>query len=141
MQKHKIFLDSDIILDVLAMRTPHYLDSAAVLTLIENKKIAGFTSPLVFANIYYILKKLKSRKYAIQNLRKLRILINIVPMNQSHIDHALNSRFTDFEDALQHFSAKSQEMNFIITRNKKDFKHSIIPACTPTEFLALAVIR
>ena len=101
MQKHSVFLDSDIILDVLAMRSSHYRDSATVLTLIENKKIAGLSSPLVFANIYYILRKLKSREYALQNLRRLRILIRIIPMNQSHIDHALNSSFTDFEDALQ----------------------------------------
>jgi len=141
MPNHKVFLDSDIILDVLAMRSPHYRDSATVLTLIENKKIAGFTSPLVFANIYYILARLKSREYALENLRKLRILINIIPMNQSHIDHALNSRFTDFEDALQHFSAKSQKVHFIITRNKKDYKHGSIPACTPTEYLAIARVR
>lgn len=141
MPKHRLFIDSDIILDVFARRAPHFADSATLLTLIEDKKISGFSSPLVFANIYYILRKLKSKEYALQSLRKLRILIDILPMNQLHIDHALNSNFTDFEDALQHYSAKSGKMDFIITRNKNDYKHGSITVCTPTEYLTLIKIR
>lgn len=141
MPKHRLFIDSDIILDVFARRAPHYADSATLLTLIEDKKISGFSSPLVFANIYYILRKLKSKEYALQSLRKLRILIDILPMNQLQIDHALNSNFTDFEDALQYYSAKSGKMDFIITRNKNDYKHGSITVCTPTEYLTLIKIR
>ena len=141
MPKHRLFIDSDIILDVFARRAPHYADSATLLTLIEDKKISGFSSPLVFANIYYILRKLKSKEYALQSLRKLRILIDILPMNQLQIDHALNSNFTDFEDALQYYSAKSGKMDFIITRNKNDYKHGSINVCTPTEYLTLIKIR
>ena len=141
MPKHRLFIDSDIILDVFARRAPHFADSATLLTLIEDKKISGFSSPLVFANIYYILRKLKSKEYALQSLRKLRILIDILPMNQLHIDHALNSNFTDFEDALQHYSAKSGKMDFSITRNKNDYKHGSITVCTPTEYLTLIKIR
>ena len=139
--KHSLFIDSDIILDVFARRAPHYADSATLLTLIEDKKISGFSSPLVFANIYYILRKLKSKEYALQSLRKLRILIDIFPMNQLQIDHALNSNFTDFEDALKYYSAKSGKMDFIITRNKNDYKHGSITVCTPTEYLTLIKIR
>jgi len=141
MQKHSVFLDSDIILDVLAMRSPHYRDSAKIMSLVEKKKVAGFTSPLVFANLHYLLRKLKSKEYALQSLRKLRILMSILPMDQSHIDHALNSNFDDFEDALQYFSAKSRKMDFIITRNKKDYKNSSISVCTPTEYLAIRRIK
>ena len=141
MPKHRLFIDSDIILDVFARRAPHFADSATLLTLIEDKKISGFSSPLVFANIYYILRKLKSKEYALQSLRKLRILIDIFPMNQLQIDHALNSNFTDFEDALQYYSAKSGKMDFIITRNKNDYKHGSITVCTPTEYLTLIKIR
>lgn len=141
MQKHSVFLDSDIILDVLAMRSPHYGDSAKIMSLVEKKNIAGFSSPLVFANLHYLLRKLKSKEYALQSLRKLRILMGVLPMDQSHIDHALNSDFDDFEDALQYFSAKSRKMDFIITRNKKDYRNSSISVCTPTEYLAIRRIK
>ena len=60
----KIFIDTDVFLDVFAKREPFYYDSAKLLSEIENKKARGYTSSLVFANIHYILRKLKSKSYA-----------------------------------------------------------------------------
>lgn len=134
---HKLFIDSDIILDVFAKREPFYYHSAGLLTRIEKKKVLGYTSPLVFANIYYILRKLKSKDVALLSLRKLRIVVGVFPIDEKHIDQALNSEFSDFEDAIQHYSAKSSRINYIITRNKQDYKHSSIPVCTPEEYLAI----
>ncbi len=100
---HKLFIDSDVILDVFAKREAFYFHSAKLLTLIEQKKAIGYTSPLVFANIHYILRKLKSKNYALQSLRKLRIIIGVFAIDERHIDQALNSAFSDFEDALQYY--------------------------------------
>jgi predicted nucleic acid-binding protein len=133
----KLFIDSDIVLDVFAKRKPFYYHSAKLLTQIEKKKVTGYTSPLVFANIYYILRKLKSKDYALQSLRKFRIIIGVFPVNEKHIDQAINSEFSDFEDAIQYYSAKSSQINFIITRNKQGYKHSSITVCTPEEYLAI----
>lgn len=133
----KIFIDSDIVLDVFTKRKSFYRHSAKLLTLIEKKKLRGYTSPLVFANIHYILRKLKSKAYALQTLRKLRIVVSVLSVSDKHIDQALNSEFSDFEDAIQYYSAKSSKINFIITRNKKDYKHSSITVFTPEEYLAM----
>ena len=53
----KVFVDSDIILDLLAKREPNYIYAAELFTLIDQQKIIGFTSPIVFANLHYLLKK------------------------------------------------------------------------------------
>jgi len=134
---HKLFIDSDIVLDIFAKREPFYYHSAKLLTQIEKKRVTGYTSPLVFANIYYILRKLKSKDYALQSLRKFRIIVGVFSIDEKHIDQALNSEFSDFEDAIQHYSAKSSQINFIITRNKQDYKHSSITVCTPEEYLVI----
>ncbi len=135
---HKIFIDSDVILDVFAKRQPFYEHSARILTLCEQKKVLGYTTPLVFANIHYILGKLKSKDYALQSLRKLRIIVDVLPMDSANIDQALNSNFSDFEDALQYYSSRSRQIDFIITRNKKDYTAgSEITVCTPEEYLAI----
>jgi predicted nucleic acid-binding protein len=133
----RIFIDSDVLLDVFAKRNPFYEYSAKLLTHVEKKMISGYTSPLVFANIHHILRKLKSKAYALQTLRKLRMLVGVLSVDERHIDQALSSAFTDFEDAIQYHSAKSSQMDFIITRNKKDYKHSDITVCTPEEYLAI----
>ncbi len=134
---HKIFVDSDVLLDVLARRLPFYNDSAAILTLADRKLIHVYTTPVIIANIFYILRKMKTKVFALESLRKLRIIINILSVTENNIDKALMSKFNDFEDAIQYFASIENNLEFIITRNKKDYKESKISVCTPGEFLEI----
>ncbi|MBU4445417.1 PIN domain-containing protein [bacterium] len=131
----KIFIDTDIILDLLAERQPFYKNAAAIFTLIDRGKVKGFTSPIVFANLHYILSKQLSQKYAIQNLKKLRTLIKIVPVDERIIDLSLESDFKDYEDAIQYNAAISAGISTLITRNIKDYKNPTITVCSPDEYL------
>ncbi|MDP2364876.1 MAG: PIN domain-containing protein [Ignavibacteria bacterium] len=131
----KLFIDSDIILDLLAQREPHYIHAAKLFTLIDQQKIIAFTSPLIFANLHYLLKKLTSNVSALKNLRKLKTLINILPVDERVIEQSLNSEFNDFEDAIQYFTAINNGINLILTRNKVDYKKSKITISTAEEFL------
>ena len=134
---HRVFVDSDIILDVLAQRDEFYTPAAKLFSLFDKGDVAGFTSPIVFANLHYILRKAKSKEYALQNLVKLKSVISILPVDSKIIDLALSSKFSDFEDAIQYHTAKSSEINFIITRNKKHYKQSKISVCTAEEYLKI----
>lgn len=132
-----IFINSDVILDVFAQREPFYTDSAKLLSLAEKRNVKAFTSPIVVTNIFYILRKLTTRENALESLRKLRLFIKILSVTELHVDSALSSRFKDFENAIQHFASVDHNVRFIVTRNKPDYKHSIIAVCTPTEFLEI----
>ena len=131
----KIFVDSDIILDLLAQREPHFEHAAKLFTLIDQQKIEAYTSPLIFANLHYLLKKLTSNASALKSLRKLKTLINILPVDERVIEQALNSEFSDFEDAIQYFTAVNNGINFLLTRNKIDYKKSKIAVSSSEEFL------
>lgn len=131
----KVFVDSDIILDLLAQREPYFEYAAKLFTLIDQQKIKAYTSPLIFANLHYLLKKLTSNTVALKSLRKLKTLINILPVDERIIEQALNSDFNDFEDAIQYFTATSSGINLLLTRNKVDYKKSKIATSTSEEFL------
>jgi len=131
----KIFIDSDIILDLLAKREPHYIYSAKLFTLIDQQKFIAYTSPIVFANLHYLLKKSASNSSALKNLRKLKTFINILPVDERVIEQSLNSEFNDFEDAIQYFTAVNNGIKLLLTRNKVDYKKSKIPIATAEEFL------
>ena len=131
----KIFIDSDIILDLLAKREPHYIFAAKLFTLIDQRKIIGFTSPIVFANLHYLLKKNTSNSTALKNLRKLKTLINILSVDERVIEQALNSDFSDFEDAIQYFTAVNNGISLLLTRNKSDYKKSKISNASAEEYL------
>ena len=133
----KIFIDTDIILDLLAERQPFYKNAAALFTLIDRGKLSGFTSPIVFANLHYLLSKQLSKKHAIINLKKLRSLINIVPVDEKIIDFSIESDFKDYEDAIHYYAAISAGISTLITRNIRDYKNPSITVCSPKEFLKM----
>ncbi len=130
-----IFVDSDIILDVLEKREPFYKYSAQILTLGDEKKINLVTTSLVFANVYYLLRKHLGLEKAKESLRKLRIIVDIISVNAKEVDLALNSELSDFEDALQYFTALDSKIDFIITRNVRDYKNPKLIVQTPQQFI------
>ena len=133
----KVFIDSDIILDVLAKREPFYASAALLFSLIEKRKIDGYTSPIVFSNVHYVLRKRVSKKMTLESLRYLKTLIQILPLDNRAIELALDSEFNDFEDAIQYFCAEQNSINHIITRNKIDYKKAKINILTAKEFLSM----
>jgi len=133
---NKVFIDTDIILDLLAQREQFY-DSAAVLfSLIDLNKVKAFTSPVVIANIFYILSKLRNKSFALKNVKKIRAFLSILNLDEKIIDLASSSDFNDFEDSIQYYTSIENDIDYIITRNKKDFKLSKIPVFTAEEFLS-----
>ncbi|MDR2580499.1 MAG: type II toxin-antitoxin system VapC family toxin [Fibromonadaceae bacterium] len=135
--KQKIFIDSDIILDLLAEREKFYDDAAEIFTLAYEREIELYTTAIVLANVFYIFRKIKGNEEAKRKIKKLRLLIRVLPINENIVDLALNSSFTDFEDGLQYFTSKEHSVFTIITRNIGDYKMDDMDMaiCTSEEFL------
>ncbi len=135
--KHKVFVDTDIIYDMLAERQPHYQAAAKLFTLSDEGKILIFISALTVANIHYLISKQLSSDEAKQIIRKFKLLVNIVPINEKIIDLALNSDFKDFEDAIQYYCALENDIELLLTRNLKDYKKAQISVMTAQDFINL----
>ena len=131
----KLFLDTNIILDLLGERDPFYIPAAQLATLADLKKVKMIVSPISFATVNYFLAKSEGISNAKEKLRKFKILCEITTINESVVEKALNSYFEDFEDALQYFCALDSKCDIIITRNPRDFKHSLLPIMSAEEFL------
>lgn len=135
--KHKIFIDSDIILDLLAMREPFHGPAAALFSLIEKGKIEGYISTIVFSNIHYVLRKRLSRRETLDCLKSLKKLVRLLPVDNRTIESALDSPFDDFEDAIQCRCAEQNRIKYLITRNKADYRKAGIVILDAREFLAM----
>lgn len=133
--KRRIFIDTNVMLDLLGEREPFYEAIAKIATLAEKDKLTMVASPISFATVNYFLSKFESSKIAREKLRKFKIICEICSLNEYTIEKGLNSSIKDFEDALQYFSATESECEIIITRNGKDFKKSLLPIMTADEFL------
>lgn len=132
---NKIFVDTDVILDLLAHRIPHFHFSAVLFTFADMKKLELYTTPLIFANTFYILCKQLGNEEAKKALRKLRVLLHIIDSSEAVFDKALNSDFADFEDAVQYYTSQENGINILLTRNLRDYKNASLIVQTPEAFL------
>lgn len=131
----KVFVDTNIIIDLLAKREPFYKDAQDLFTLSDKKEIHLCISSLSFANAYYSIAKHHKEVDAKKYLAKFKVLVTVLPLEDKAIELALASEFNDFEDGLQYFTAMDNDSHIIVTRNKKDFKNSKIPVLTAGEYL------
>ena len=133
----RLLVDTNIVIDLLAKRKEFYKPASVLFTLSDNRKIKLAITSLTFANTYYLLSRELNSAKAKGILRKFKLLVNILPMDDKIIDLSLNSDFKDFEDAIQYYSALENKLDIIITRNLKDFKLSKIPVMTANDYLSM----
>lgn len=132
----KIYLDTNIVLDVLLKRESFYPDSLAILNSCESTKHEGWIGIISIANIFYIGSKLAGKGEALKAISILIGYLRVAGGNTQTVKTAIESGFEDFEDALQNASATETDgVEAIISRNTKDFKNSLLPVFTPVEFL------
>jgi len=132
----RVFLDTNIVLDLLAQRMPFYSEAARLFSLADKKEIILSISALCLADSNYILSRHLPSTEVQPILRKFKVLVNVLPLDDKITDLALNSDFHDFEDAIQYYTAIVNEQDLIITRNQADFKESKLPVMNAGEFLA-----
>lgn len=133
----RLFIDTNVILDVLADREPFANDSVAILSLIEREAVAGFIAAHTATTVFYLLQKelgLKRAKRALMNLLKI---VDIVPVDHDRLLQALAMNWDDFEDAVQAACAAKVDADYLITRNREDFARADVTVRSPAEFLAL----
>lgn len=134
----KLFLDTNIVIDLLDKREPFCYDAVRLFTMAYNKKVQLLVSPMTYATASFLL-----RKHGTEEVRRLlnnfRLLSRVTTVNERTVDESLVSQFADFEDALQYYSALTAKAEAIITRNKKDFANSKIPVMTAGEYLAARI--
>jgi len=135
--KKRVFVDTDIIYDLLAKRDPFYLAAAQLFTLADEGKVQIYISALSLANLHYLISKQRTEEEAKEILRKFKVLVQVAPLNDKIIDLALNSEFSDFEDAIQYYSALQNEIEVLLTRNLKDYKKAHITVLTAQDFINL----
>lgn len=132
----KLFVDTNIVIDLLSKRELFYKEAQKLFSLSSEKgKVVLFVSVLTFANTNYLLSKYYNAEETRNILKKFKSLVEVVLLDDNILTASLSSDFNDFEDAIQYHSAITIGADFIITRNKKDFKNSLIPLLTAKEYM------
>lgn len=135
----KVFLDTNVLLDILAKREPFYTASSEVWSLAESGAVQGCISAISFNNIYYVMRKMAGKRNADKALRILRDIFMPVAPDSLILNQAIDSAMNDFEDAIQFHSAIRAGADCLITRDPSHFQNeeTDMAISTPDEFLAV----
>ncbi len=133
--KDRLFMDTNVMLDLLGERAPFYDAAARIASLADRGQLNLIVSALSYPTIYYLLSKFEDHGVVKEKLRKFRAVAETSDLTDNVIDKGLSSGFSDFEDAMQYHCALNANCNVLITRNEKDFKDSGISVMTPAEYL------
>lgn len=132
----KVFLDTNIVIDLLGCRQPFFEDAARIASMGYRGEIEIVVSTISYPTISYILQKYSSIQEAIHKLDQFASFTTIAMTSDTMIKAAFKSPITDYEDAVQHETALGYSCDVIVTRNVKDFKNATIKVCSPAEFLS-----
>lgn len=133
--KDRLFLDTNVVLDLLGEREPFYNSAAKIATLADKDEIDLVVSALSYSIVYYLLSRFEDKELVKEKIRKFKVIAETSDLTDKIVDKGLSSKFSDFEDSLQYYCAINLDCKLLITRNGKDFKESEIPVLTPDEYL------
>ena len=131
----KIFIDTNIALDLLLERNKFFNLAKTVFIVANRQRITLCFSALSFGTITYFLEQKFTKEETKNKLKEFAKIVRILPFNEHIIDNALYSNFKDVEDGYQYFVAKEYNIPIIITRNTKDFLVDDLSVITPEQFL------
>jgi len=131
----KIFVDTDICIDLLSGRKPFNSTAEKLFSLADKGKLRICVSSLSFANIDYVLRSQYSGTNSRNIIAKFKTLVTVLSVDSKIIDLAIASDFSDFEDAIQYYCAMEHGLTIILTRNIKDYKKATIKVMLPETYL------
>jgi predicted nucleic acid-binding protein len=135
MNKARLLIDSDVILDLVLQREEHFEFAQHLFVQYQQGKCVLFSSSIVVANLHFIIRKMHDVKFANSSVSFVSKHFKIIDASNEDIESSIQSKFSDFEDGVQYFSAlRSKKIDALITRNVKDYKHAQLPVFTPKQW-------
>jgi predicted nucleic acid-binding protein len=133
----RLFLDANVVLDVLARREPHFNDSVQILSLVESEAVDGFIAAHTVTTLFYLLNRRIGPARTKSALTDLLRVLQIVPVDRDRILQAFAMEWNDLEDAVQAACALRAQADYLLTRDRRGFTGSAVRVLSPAEFLAL----
>ena len=132
----RLFLDTNILIDVVADRQPWVREALILFELARQRKLTVLATDYSFVTIAYVTRKLYPEEELRRLLKGLMKYVEVVEVGKKIIGEALDGGWKDMEDHVQCLVAKRESVDAIITRNEKDFALSDIRVLTPSGFLS-----
>jgi len=130
-----VFFDTNIMIDVIGRREQFCKPSLQIMSLADRGILRICVSAMSYATASFILSRDNKQMDIFSEFAKFAKITTATPVDADTVEESIRSEFNDFEDAMQYFSAKRESIDYIVTRNKKDFRAAMVPVFEPQEFI------
>lgn len=129
----EILIDTDVILDVLLKREPFFESSLNAFVQLHAETVSGFIAATTATNLFYLIRKKMGRENTFFIIRELLETpsLDVQAVDKRTILDALQTGMSDFENAVQAAVAALAKLDYIVTKNLKDYRDSPVPAVSP----------
>lgn len=131
----KVFLDANVLIDVVQNRIDFVETSSKVLQLGLDGECELCASDITFTTVSFYARKNRTQEQLYEVLQSLRDFIDVAPSGKIAIDWALQQKSKYFEDSVQYYTALRSGAEYIVSRNVRDYPYNDIPVVSPIEFL------
>ena len=134
----KVLIDTNVIIDALTSREPWNESAETIFIMAANHMMDMYITASLATDIYYLVRKyLHSADQAKQIMEKLYSLVGILTVSGAEYIDALASSISDYEDAVVERVSVKADMDYIITRNVKDYQQGMMKTISPDDFIVL----
>ncbi len=131
----RVFLDTNILLDVLMDRPEFVVESEAAILRCEALEAEMFVAWHGLATAYYLLRRGRTEPEALREVDRILAWAQVASTGDAEARRAHSFGFSDFEDAMQAASAEACAAECVLTRDLPGFANSPVRALRPTDFL------
>lgn len=133
----KLLIDTNVILDVVLKRGQRGIDGGLLLSAVQRQRAGGYVAAHSITTVHYIVERESGDATARLAVTYILQLLSVVPLGSNDFHAAVALGMPDFEDAVQAAAALAVPADYIVTGNKKDFRHSPVPSRSAAQILPL----
>lgn len=134
----KLLIDTNVILDIVFKRN----DCDISMELFRQVKRTGSSAYITASSVtdifYIIRKETQNTDQTYVIMENIFRLVAILSVTDRDIKEAFGQKWKDFEDCVQYMSGKNSGMDYIITRNDKDYANALLPVMTPAAWIVMS---
>ena len=133
--KKRIFVDTNVLLDVLLEREGYYYDALKIWSAAEEGKIDAHIAAISVNNVHYVVKRLKSETTAMIAVRIILRIFKVVPVDSEILSSAADFHNKDYEDDIQFQCALRAKCSQFFTRDPTHYDSALMAVVPPSSFM------
>lgn len=135
--RRRVLFDTNILIDAVDAQRPHSHAACLALKQCNGGGDMGLVTPSSLNDTYYTVRKYMGEHWTRNAIHHLLELLIVIPFGPQECIISAESNEPDFEDGLIRAAAELNDIDFILTRDRKAFNYSHVRKLTCEEYLEI----